>query len=210
MTRVESKFFDRRVFLAFAKKSISNFLNYKYESPGKKPPKIATQETQLNHKLMGTYCRGTIFIRIRSTAKPRRPGCELSLLDLFNLRRAPCTGGSFSGRLYYGIFFWSIGDYLWSLEYFKNYSLWLIISFISIAALLVNDKYVPGVLRDFLLENTSIFYGPFFGRPPYRFLIPVVSFTSTLEMRLSSSGSWTRVCAKRPASPRDERLAAAW
>lgn len=45
----------------------------------------------------------------------------------------------------------SIGDYLWSLEYFKNYSLWLIISFLSIAALLVNDKYGPGVLRDFLL-----------------------------------------------------------
>jgi adenylate cyclase len=44
-----------------------------------------------------------------------------------------------------------VQGYLWSLDYFKNYSLWLIITFISIAALLINDKYGPGVLKDFLL-----------------------------------------------------------
>ena len=44
-----------------------------------------------------------------------------------------------------------IKGYLWSLEYFKNYSLWLIIVFLTIASLLVNDKYGPGVLKDFLL-----------------------------------------------------------
>lgn len=44
-----------------------------------------------------------------------------------------------------------VADYLWSLGYFKNYTVWLIITFISIAALLINDKYGPGVLKDFLL-----------------------------------------------------------
>lgn len=43
-----------------------------------------------------------------------------------------------------------VRNYLWSLEYFKNYALWLVISFVSIAALSINDKYGPGVLRDFL------------------------------------------------------------
>lgn len=44
-----------------------------------------------------------------------------------------------------------IWGYLISLDYLKNFFLWLMITFISIAALLINDKYGPGVLKDFLL-----------------------------------------------------------
>ena len=45
----------------------------------------------------------------------------------------------------------NILKYFFSLDYFKNYSVWLVIVFLTIAALLINDKYGPGVLKDFLL-----------------------------------------------------------
>ncbi len=42
-------------------------------------------------------------------------------------------------------------DYLTSMEYLKNFILWLTIVFGTIAALLINDKYGPGILKEFLL-----------------------------------------------------------
>ena len=42
-------------------------------------------------------------------------------------------------------------QYLYSQEYLKNYLLWLTIVFGTIAAFLINDKYGPGILKEFLL-----------------------------------------------------------
>ena len=42
-------------------------------------------------------------------------------------------------------------QYLYSQEYLKNYILWLTIVFGTIAAMLINDKYGPGILKEFLL-----------------------------------------------------------
>ena len=52
-------------------------------------------------------------------------------------------------------FFYEEGKALWqqifSIEYFRNYIFWLIIVFGTIIALMVRDKYGPGVFKDFLL-----------------------------------------------------------
>ena len=38
-----------------------------------------------------------------------------------------------------------------SLNYWKNYSLWLLITMVTMAGLFINDKYGPGLLQEFLL-----------------------------------------------------------
>lgn len=45
----------------------------------------------------------------------------------------------------------AVGDYFQSASYFKSALFWLLIVFLTLVVLLVNDKYGPGVFRDFLL-----------------------------------------------------------
>ena len=40
---------------------------------------------------------------------------------------------------------------LGTLNYWKNYTLWLLITIVTIAGLFINDKYGPGLLQEFLL-----------------------------------------------------------
>lgn len=47
----------------------------------------------------------------------------------------------------------SVGDFVTSIDYLRVYTVWLLISLITVIALLVNDKYGPGVFRAFLLGN---------------------------------------------------------
>ncbi len=45
----------------------------------------------------------------------------------------------------------SFGRDLQSVNYWKNYTLWLLIALSTIAGLFINDKYGPGLLQEFLL-----------------------------------------------------------
>ncbi len=45
----------------------------------------------------------------------------------------------------------TFGSDLMTLNYWKNYTLWLLIAIVTIIGLFINDKYGPGLLQEFLL-----------------------------------------------------------
>lgn len=62
---------------------------------------------------------------------------------------------TYSNNLGVSIFSIHVWELFWrdlsTLNYWKNYSLWLLIALVTIAGLFINDKYGPGLLQEFLL-----------------------------------------------------------